>query len=76
MVHAYVMVITAAGTSGDVLASATALPGVTEAHIVAGDYDLVVEMERDTVTDILHVVSSELGEIEGVGTTRTYVAIG
>lgn len=75
MVRAYVMVITAAGTSADVLESVSGLPGVTEAHIVAGDYDLVVEIDRDSVADILRVVSSQVGEVNGVGTTRTYVSI-
>lgn len=75
MVHAYAMVITAAGTSATVVEAVADLPGVTEAHVVAGDYDIVVEIDRESVADILRVVSAELGEIEGVGTTRTYVAI-
>ena len=75
MVHAYVMAITAAGTSADVLEAVTGLPGVTEAHVVAGDYDLVIEIDRESVADILRLVSSQVGEIDGVGTTRTYVSI-
>jgi DNA-binding Lrp family transcriptional regulator len=51
------------------------IDGVTEAHVVAGAYDLVVEMDSENVTNLLDAVSSELGNVEGVGTTRTYIAL-
>ena len=75
MVHAYVLVITAAGTSEAVRNAVSDLQGVVAAHIVAGDYDLIVEMDQASITDLLRIVSTEIGEIEGVGTTRTYIAI-
>ena len=75
MVHAYVMVVTAAGSTQAVLSQVLDIDGVTEAHVIAGAYDLVIEMDSENVTNLLDAVSSELGNVEGVGTTRTYIAL-
>jgi hypothetical protein len=32
-------------------------------------------MDSENVTNLLDAVSSELGNVEGVGTTRTYIAL-
>ncbi|MFB6154842.1 MAG: Lrp/AsnC family transcriptional regulator [Haloferacaceae archaeon] len=75
MVHAYVAIITGTGSSPDVVEEVRATAGVTEAHVVAGAYDVIAEIEVDDVASILEVVSSTLQHIEGVGTTRTYVTL-
>lgn len=75
MTNAYVMVVTATGTSPDVLPQVLDLEHVSEAHIVAGDYDLVVELDADTPSQILPVVTRDLQRIDGVGHTRTYVVL-
>jgi DNA-binding Lrp family transcriptional regulator len=75
MVHAYVMVITATGSTQEVCSQIRELDGVVEAHVVAGAYDIIIEMEHDNVTKLLDTVSAELGSIQGVGTTRTYIAL-
>jgi DNA-binding Lrp family transcriptional regulator len=69
------MVVTAAGSTQAVHSQVQDIDGVTEAHVVAGAYDLVVEMDSENVTNLLDAVSSELGNVEGVGTTRTYIAL-
>jgi DNA-binding Lrp family transcriptional regulator len=51
------------------------LDRVLEGHVVAGDYDIIVEVEGDEVYDLLAAVSTELQEIEGVVDTRTYVSL-
>jgi DNA-binding Lrp family transcriptional regulator len=75
MVHAYVVIITGTGSSPAVVERLQELEGVTEAHVVAGAFDVIAEVEVADVTSILDVVSSEFHQIEGVGTTRTYVAL-
>lgn len=75
MVHAFVMVKTAAGKSEDLLSAIKERRGVSEAHIVAGNYDIIVEMDTDEVYDILHVVSSDIQSLNGVADTKTYISM-
>lgn len=75
MVHAYVMVATGSGGSPDVLSAVREFERVTEAHIVAGEWDLVVEVDADRVYEVLSLVSAEIGTVEGVDATRTYIVL-
>ncbi|PSP74034.1 ArsR family transcriptional regulator [Halobacteriales archaeon QS_3_64_16] len=75
MVHSFVMVETAAGSIESVLEAVAGLAGVEEAHVVAGDYDVVVEVEGSDVRESIQVVSTDLRELEGIVDTRTYMAL-
>lgn len=75
MAQAYVMVVTAAGTSPKLLPRITALDHVTEAHVIAGDFDVMVEAEAEEMSDIMSVVTHDLQQLDGVGHTRTYVVL-
>ena len=76
MVHAYVTVITATGSSPDVVSRIRELDGVTEAHIVAGERDIIAELDVETMPELMRAVTEGIREIEDVGTTRTYVSLG
>jgi DNA-binding Lrp family transcriptional regulator len=73
MVRAYTTVITGTGATEDAVATIRDLAGVTEAHVVAGDFDIVAEIEGETIRDLQKVVTDGIHEVEGVGTTRTYI---
>lgn len=73
MVRAYVAMITGAGVSEDATAVIRDLPGVESAHVVSGDFDVVAEIEAESVRDLQRVVTGGIHEVEGVGTTRTYI---
>ena len=73
MVRAYTAIITGTGASEDVAAAVRDLPGVAEAHVVAGDFDVVSEVEGETVRALQKTVTGGIHEVEGVGTTRTYI---
>lgn len=75
MVHAFIMVNTTAGKSQDLLESVRELGSVQEAHIVAGDYDIVVEVDAGEVYDVLQTASGDVQGLEGVVDTKTYIAI-
>lgn len=75
MVKAYLMVITAAGTTPDILPQIREIDGVTEAHAIAGDYDIIVEIETDEVERLFPTITSRIQGIEGVGATRTYITL-
>ena len=75
MVHAFVMVKTAAGRSEELLESVRSLDDVSEAHVVAGDFDIIAEAEADEVYDVLHAASSDISGMDGIADTKTYMAI-
>ena len=75
MVHAYVMVKTAAGASERTIDSVRDLPEVTTAHVVAGDYDMIAEVSVEDVYSVLHTASSKIQSLNGVLDTRTYIAL-
>ncbi|MFB6120455.1 MAG: Lrp/AsnC ligand binding domain-containing protein [Halobacteriaceae archaeon] len=75
MVRAFVMVTTAAGEAEAVFSVVTALDAVREAHVVAGTYDLIAEVDGDEVYDVLDAAASEIGHLDGVEETRTYVSL-
>lgn len=75
MVHAYVMVKTGAGESEHILADIRDIPEITEGHIVAGDFDMIVEVDVEDVYAVLQAAASELQSLDGVVETRTYIAL-
>lgn len=75
MPNAYLAIHTAAGTSPDVLAALQDIEEVADAHIVAGNYDLIVELVAAETSDLLPIVTREIQGIDGVGATRTYIVL-
>lgn len=75
MVHAFIMVNTAAGKSEELVGAVRELASVEEAHIVAGDFDIIAEVSAPEVYDVLHTASSEIQGFESVSRTRTYFSL-
>ncbi|QSG09498.1 Lrp/AsnC family transcriptional regulator [Halapricum desulfuricans] len=75
MVRAFVMIKTAAGKSEELLASIGAVTGVEEAHIVAGQYDIIAETDGEDVYEVMQSVSGEIRGLDGVSDTRTYISL-
>lgn len=75
MINAYAMIDTAEGASPELCERIRTFDGVTEAHVVAGDFDIVVELEGEHPYDLQHVLTTEIRPLDGVGTTRTYVCL-
>jgi DNA-binding Lrp family transcriptional regulator len=75
MVHAFIMVKTGAGESERLLEPIRELETVTEAHIVAGAYDVIAEVDTDEVYEVLQTASSEVQGLQGVTDTKTYIAM-
>ncbi|WP_121742062.1 Lrp/AsnC ligand binding domain-containing protein [Natronorubrum halophilum] len=76
MVHAFIMIKTAAGESEGLLAAIRDLESVSEAHIVAGTYDVIAEVDAPEVYNVLEAVSSGIQALEGITDTKTYIAMG
>jgi len=75
MVRAYVTVITGSEASEDAVAAIRELPGVAEAHVVSGEFDVVAEIEGESVRDLQRTLTDGIHGAEGVGATRTYVQL-
>jgi len=74
VVHAFVMVETAAGAAESVAAAARDRPAVSEAHVVAGEYDVIAEVTGDSVDRVVRSAAA-LRSLDGVRDSTTYVAM-
>lgn len=75
MVHAFIMVKTGAGASGEVSDQIQTHDGISTAHVVAGEYDIIVEVGSDEVDDVLQTVAGRIGTVAGVTDTKTYISL-
>lgn len=75
MVHAYVLVDTDVGASTDLLDRFRELDAVADGHVVAGDWDIILEVTAPKVYDILSMVTEDVQELPGVVDTKTYVSL-
>lgn len=69
------MVKTAAGKSADLQNRIREMGGVLDAHVVAGQYDIIVEAEGDEVYTVIHTVATDLNDLDAVVDTRTYICL-
>lgn len=75
MVHAFIMVKTAAGKSESLLEDVREQAHVAEAHIVAGDFDLIAEVDVGEVYEVMQTASSGIQGLDGVTDTKTYISL-
>jgi DNA-binding Lrp family transcriptional regulator len=75
MVTAFIMIKTSAGKSEHLLEEIRGHDGVSEAHIVAGKYDIIAEASGEEVYDVMHTVATRIRDLDGVADTRTYICM-
>lgn len=75
MVHAFVMVKADVGEASAMLDRIGAIDDVAEAHVVAGDYDLIAELDAAEVYDVLQVTAEKIQRLPGITDTKTYVSM-
>lgn len=75
MVRAFIMVKTAAGESATLRDRIAEMEAIHEAHVVAGQYDIIVEAMGEEVYEVIHAVATDLRNLEGVVDTRTYICL-
>ena len=66
---AFILIETAVGHTRAVLATLSKLEGVKSVNAVSGPYDIIASVEKETLTDIGEIVTSEVNSVDGV--TRT-----
>lgn len=76
MVQAFVMVKAATGAAETVVEALREMADVTEAHVVAGDFDVIAEVETDEMYEVMDTVASNIHDLQGANDTKTYVSMG
>jgi DNA-binding Lrp family transcriptional regulator len=75
MVRAYIMVKANTGEADRLKSNIEAIEGVEDAHIVAGDVDIITTVSVDTPADVKEVAANGIQAVDGVEDTQTYVAM-
>lgn len=73
MIKAYVLVVTNPGETKNVVAALRAVPGVKELHEVMGPYDVVIEIEVESLSDVPPILSDKIRTIPGIESTTSLV---
>ncbi len=73
MIKAYVLVVTNPGETKNVVEALRRVTGVQEMHEVMGPYDIVVEIEVDSLSDVPPILSDKIRTIPGIESTTSLV---
>ena len=71
MVQAYILIQSEVGKSSTVADAVSAIPGVTAAQEVTGPYDVIAQVQADTVADLGQLVIAKIQDITGITRTLT-----
>jgi DNA-binding Lrp family transcriptional regulator len=75
MVTAYIMVKANTGEADRLRTEIDGIEGVGEAHIVAGDVDIIAKVDVENWAEVKHLAAMAIQEIDGVEDTQTYIAM-
>ena len=75
MVTAYVMVKANTGEADRLKNAIMDIDGVTGAHIVAGDVDIIAKLDVETPADVKEIAADGIQGVNGVEDTQTYIAM-
>jgi DNA-binding Lrp family transcriptional regulator len=73
MIKAYVLVVTNPGETRNVVAAIGKISGVVEWHEVMGPYDIVIEIEVESLKDVPPILSDKIRSIPGIESTTSLV---
>ena len=72
-VKAYVLIVTDPGRTKEAYESVREVPGVSEVHEVMGPYDIVAEVEGESLAEISAILGQHIRRVEGVQSTVSLV---
>ncbi|WP_135853125.1 Lrp/AsnC family transcriptional regulator [Halorussus salinus] len=75
MVTAYVMVKANTGEADRLKSAIMDLDGVVDAHIVAGDVDIIAKLDVDSTPEVKEIAADGIQGVQGVEDTQTYIAM-
>lgn len=71
MVEAFVLIETEIGKMGQVAEALRRIPGVSDADVLSGPYDVIVRAEASDVDGLGRLVVSKIQAIDGITRTLT-----
>jgi len=74
-IKAYVLVVTDPGKTRYVHEEILKVPHVVEMHEVMGPYDIVVEIEVESLQDIPTILGERIRTIDGIQSTTSLVTL-
>lgn len=74
MVKAYVLIVTSPGATRRVAHAVKELRYVAEVHEVMGPYDIVAEIETESLQEIPGLLAEQIRTIDGIQSTTSLVA--
>ncbi len=74
-ITAYLFLECTSGRLKEVLAKLKQVPGVREAHIVTGNYDIIALVDAKDLAALSEAILSKIQAIPGVHKTTTNVAV-
>ncbi|WP_331234982.1 Lrp/AsnC family transcriptional regulator [Natronorarus salvus] len=74
-VVAYIMVKANTGEADRLRDDVLSLDGVDDAHIVAGDVDIIAKITVDSPAHVKEIAADGIQGISGVEDTQTYIAM-
>ncbi|WP_458185038.1 Lrp/AsnC family transcriptional regulator [Haladaptatus sp. NG-WS-4] len=75
MVAAYIMVKANTGEADRLKGTILDIDRVQDAHIVAGDVDLIVKVQVENPAEVKTIAADGIQGIQGVEDTQTYIAM-
>ena len=73
MIKAYVLVVTTPGSTRGVVEAIRGIAGVVELHEVMGPYDVVVEIEVQSLSEVPAILSDKIRSVPGIESTTSLV---
>lgn len=74
--NAYVLMNTELGQEADVVDALKGVEGIKDAHALYGIYDVIAEVEADSMDKIKEIVFTKIRRLENVRTTITLITYG
>ena len=72
-IKAYVLIVTDPGKTKQVFGEIQKIQGIAELHEVMGPYDIVVELEVNSLQEIPPVLGDKIRPIDGIQSTTSLV---
>ncbi len=76
MMKAYVLINTELGQEASVVDELGRVPGISSAHSLYGIYDVIVEVEAETMEKVKEIVFNSIRRLDSVKTTITLITYG
>ncbi|HUU62345.1 MAG TPA: Lrp/AsnC ligand binding domain-containing protein [Dehalococcoidia bacterium] len=72
---AFLLIVTAAGKSSEVVTSLSKLKGVISVDTVTGPYDIIAILQGESLNDVGYLITGKINSIAGISRVVTCLVI-